>query len=87
MLSGTTDADQFRFCSCVRNCHLSDMLGEADDACSWGKSRPRGYKRRLPKLTPTRTSAAPFEYASLSRYDATRLGEGYEAARVHHPAR
>ena len=51
MLSGTTDADQFRFCSCVRNCHLSDMLGEADDACSWGKSRPRGCKRRLPKLT------------------------------------
>ena len=28
--------------------HLSDMLGEADDVCSRGKSRPRGCKRNRP---------------------------------------
>jgi hypothetical protein len=35
--------------------HLSDMRGQADDVCSSGQSRPRGYKRRIPKLTPKRT--------------------------------
>jgi len=37
---------QFDFCTW----HLSDMAGRADDVCCWGQSRPRNYKRRLPKM-------------------------------------
>ena len=55
VLSGRTDADQFCFRTFVRNCHLSDKLGEADDVCSRGKSQTLRLQAPTSEIEPKLT--------------------------------